>query len=542
MIDALRVYLASRRRDELARQGRSFPVVDRWVTLAMFAVAAVATWSSVRSGRILMFSDAQSHLVIARRLIDGPARGIGQLGTVWLPLPHLLLVPFVAATGLWHNGLGGSILGGLCLAATAVSIRRIAFRMTGSNRAGLLAVAVLVSSASSRYLFTTALTEPVLLAASCAAVAGVAGWEARGWSYSGGEVVVFCGFPAFATLLARYEGFALIGGLGLYAGVAIFRRNGLRAALKAMRLYAIAPAVATALWLAYNQVFFADALAFQRGVGSSQDQMRARAVAGGLEDMHNVAGSFRTFALLVWDNCGPAAVTVCVLMTLLYLAGVGPRLRSGTVFVLPSLGLFHVFSLWAGQTYMSRTYAVRYGIVMMPFVALMIGALSASTAEWVWKSLRSRSSAWLPNASDVTTFVAVCVLGFGFAQGTTSSLTSLDAQGTTEQEGIAARVSAAHWLKTHRLDQRPILIDDVANPILLKMEVPLADVVSSFTGSTWSQAMKHPSGAAGWALIDLAQPSDQVARAINRHPSGWVIVHRSGTAQILRYDGERDRT
>ena len=43
----------------------------------------------------MLYADARSHLTIARRLVDGPNHGIVQLGTVWLPLPHLALLPFV---------------------------------------------------------------------------------------------------------------------------------------------------------------------------------------------------------------------------------------------------------------------------------------------------------------------------------------------------------------------------------------------------------------------------------------------------------------
>ena len=35
--------------------------------------------------------------------------GLLQLGTVWLPLPHLLMIPFIFFNTLWQNGAGGSI-------------------------------------------------------------------------------------------------------------------------------------------------------------------------------------------------------------------------------------------------------------------------------------------------------------------------------------------------------------------------------------------------------------------------------------------------
>ena len=40
---------------------------------------------------VLVYKDAQSHLLIAKRVVDSPTPGLAQLGGVWPPLPHLLM-------------------------------------------------------------------------------------------------------------------------------------------------------------------------------------------------------------------------------------------------------------------------------------------------------------------------------------------------------------------------------------------------------------------------------------------------------------------
>ena len=45
---------------------------------------------------LLLYGDAVAHLHIARRLIDSLNPGIRQIGSVWLPFPHLLMMPFAA--------------------------------------------------------------------------------------------------------------------------------------------------------------------------------------------------------------------------------------------------------------------------------------------------------------------------------------------------------------------------------------------------------------------------------------------------------------
>jgi len=63
----------------------------------------------LRRGDLLLYGDAVAHINIARRVFDSETPGLLQLGTVWLPLPHLLLIPFIWSKAMWQNGTGGSI-------------------------------------------------------------------------------------------------------------------------------------------------------------------------------------------------------------------------------------------------------------------------------------------------------------------------------------------------------------------------------------------------------------------------------------------------
>src|ERR1700749_5106887 len=63
----------------------------------------------LRHNQILLYGDAIAHINIARRVFDSRTPGLLQLGTVWLPLPHLLMVPFLLSDWLWQTGIGGLI-------------------------------------------------------------------------------------------------------------------------------------------------------------------------------------------------------------------------------------------------------------------------------------------------------------------------------------------------------------------------------------------------------------------------------------------------
>src|SRR5260370_8345478 len=60
-------------------------------------------------GTLLLYGDAVAHINIARRVFDSRTPGLFQLGTVWLPLPHVLDIPFIMNVWFSRTGLGGSI-------------------------------------------------------------------------------------------------------------------------------------------------------------------------------------------------------------------------------------------------------------------------------------------------------------------------------------------------------------------------------------------------------------------------------------------------
>ena len=65
---------------------------------------------------MLNYGDAVAHLHIARRVFDCHQPRLSQLGSVWLPLPHMLMLPFVQVYSWWANGFAGidSLGAGLC--------------------------------------------------------------------------------------------------------------------------------------------------------------------------------------------------------------------------------------------------------------------------------------------------------------------------------------------------------------------------------------------------------------------------------------------
>jgi len=69
-------------------------IYDKFVLIIAIILSLVAWYFSYKFHYVLTYNDAASHLNIARRVVDNLTPGIAQIGTVWLPLPHLLMLIF----------------------------------------------------------------------------------------------------------------------------------------------------------------------------------------------------------------------------------------------------------------------------------------------------------------------------------------------------------------------------------------------------------------------------------------------------------------
>ncbi len=80
-------------------------------TLVLGGISIAALLWYYAHQQILLYGDAVAHINIARRVLDNRSwlSSFFQLGTVWLPLPHILMLPFVWNKALWMSGIAGSI-------------------------------------------------------------------------------------------------------------------------------------------------------------------------------------------------------------------------------------------------------------------------------------------------------------------------------------------------------------------------------------------------------------------------------------------------
>ena len=355
------------------------------VVLAAIAAAVSATTWSALTHSMLLYSDAQSHLDIARHVTDGLRPGLVQLGSVWLPLPHLLLVPFVALNPLWHSGAAGAIVGGCCFVYSAVRIYTLVDELTGSTLGAWCAFIVYVVNLNVLYLQSTPLTEPVLLACLIGAIYHLAVWmRTRGM-----RSLALAGFMTFCASLCRYEGWMLV-----FTATAVvivwtwlYPRYPKEVQANTLVFGAIG-GYGIVLWILYNLIIFHDPLFFMRSPFSAEASEAVLERQGLLPTQGHIYQSVLTYGWDMVDLLGPIVAVAALCAMALVIAGGRARRRTLAVLALMSGSVvFEIVSLWLGQTTIRVPQVApggmwndRYGIMALPLAAVALGTLVGGMA------------------------------------------------------------------------------------------------------------------------------------------------------------------
>src|SRR3989344_2954735 len=157
------------------------------------------------NGLGLAYNDARSHLDIGRRVVEGLKPGLAQLGSVWLPLPHILMIPTIWIDFMWHSGLSGAMVSMVSFVATGVLIYQFLKHLNVGMTGRIFGVLVFVLNINILYLQSTAMTELLLLATMTASVYYLLLW------HKDLKIVnlIKSSFFVMLSTLVRYDGWFL---------------------------------------------------------------------------------------------------------------------------------------------------------------------------------------------------------------------------------------------------------------------------------------------------------------------------------------------
>src|SRR5580692_2072118 len=346
--------------------------------IAVAIAIAAARWTFAH-GYVLYYGDAESHFDIARRILDSRTPGPEQIGTGWLPLLHIVLIPFVMHGNWWQTGFAGAVPSAACFAIAAIFLFAAAERAFRSQPAAFAVMLVFLLNPNMLYLSATPMTEPIF--AAC----GAALLFATLWFRDSQSIwaLLLAAVASNAASLTRYEGWFLIPFAALY--ILIFAKNKWLAILFGA-LVSLAPLA----WLAHNRFYDGDALEFYRGQWSALE-IDQRQLAHGMarypgdDDWRKAIEYYYT------------AVQLAIGWPALILAGAGIfaalwKRAWWPVLLLALSPVFYVMGMhstgnpiFVPTLYPHSWYNTRYALAAFPLVAVCAGAVVALIPKpWCW--------------------------------------------------------------------------------------------------------------------------------------------------------------
>ena len=508
---------------------------ENWVLLLAFLAAGAATIWSFFNGYITAYGDAESHLNIAKRVIDSLTPGFAQLGGIWLPLPHIFLIPFVYFDWLWRSGLAGSIVSGIAFIISAVYIYKLTFLLTENKLASFLAALVFISNPNILYLQSTPMTELSLIVffvlSSYHFILFLKNEELL--------PLIMAALFGFCATLSRYDGWALVlmeaGILFLYYFPVAFgfgRTDEPETESEAsddvaspegrsllaetwslfegrLILFSTLAFVGIALWLFWGFLILGDPMYFTHSQFSANSQQQSWLARGELPAYHNIFVALKYYFV---TSVSSAGVFIFIAALVGMFAFIFNRENKNRFFILLLLLVpffFNVATLFLGQsvifipsitpiTFEWTLFNVRYGVMMAPFAAIFLGYLAYKSGIF--------GKALLVALIIIQT--ALYVIGF-------SPVLALD-DGTRGLSSFIAKIPDAQNFMASNYDYGIVLTDDYARTVsIIRTNIPMKNIIYIGNKPYWEESLVAPEKYARWIVM---QKDDAVWKNIYDRP------------------------
>jgi hypothetical protein len=560
--------------------------IVRLIWLAIF-VSVFSFLFFYRNGDVLLYGDAVAHINIARRVFDSKTPGLLQLGTVWLPLPHLLIMPFIISRQMWQAGSGGSIpsMAGFVFGVLGIFrlVRGMLWRAgtidgTANNGAAVFGAwaAALVYGANPNliYMQATAMGESLYLAFFIWAVVYFAEF-ARG-GVKANRSLIRCGLCLFAACLTRYDGWFLAG--ILVVGVVVITgrtppfdsaqgkllakdaRNGAATSLfgssvqtsrKTIAKFILLVVAGPALWLGYNAVVYRNPLEFAQGPYSAKAIEQKTATVNPAKGNLFAAGSYflKAAELNVAQATWAGRLWLALALLGSLAAGFSGRGRVALLLWVPlpfyalsvAYGSVPIFvPVWWPFSY----YNVRYGLQLLPAIAVFVPLGIAFLVQFAIK-IREAEVSWGKRAP-----VAAMALVFVLALASYAAIWRAQPICYREAESnmrgrIAVDRQLAGWLKSLPSDSTLLMYLGEHSGALEQAGIPLRRTINEGNHRVWKRPL-DPQGLWERALADPEANADYAigfdgdpvwAAAEDRHLKALVVIHTTGQPRAGVFQG-----
>lgn len=500
-----------------ATREETFPIA-----LAALVLGFIALLVCAQRGYLLLYGDAVAHLGIARRIFDSRNPGLIQLGGVWLPLPHLLMAPFVQKMEWWQSGLAGAWPSLASYILSVVGLYRLARRMM-TPRWAFAATAFYALNPNLLYLSTTAMTEPLFLAIviwmTLLTMECVAAIRAEKDTVVARRLILIS-ILILAAVFTRYDGWILGAAVWCVLTWQLARKREVwRGVAPSFVLFTLLTVAGPISWLVYNQHFFHDPLDFLRGPYSAAAIDRRTSPPGSAHyhGWHNPIWAVVLYTRTVQIDVAAWEVGFGVMALAIGGLILAMRRRVELAALLLWVPLpFYVYSIAYGSVpifipplWPHSYYNSRYGMEMLP--ALAVFAMFAM----MWVQRR-----WDASQPLMTRLLYPIVL----------FLTVLDASAMIYKVPLVLKEAMVNSTTRIAFEQAlgrilqsfpegvPILMynsDHVG--ALQDAGIPLRQTLNEGDYDSWKAALAAPAEHAAYVV---AIAGDAVSKAVDEHPQG----------------------
>ena len=521
---------------------RGKPDADLWILGAIAAVISLAAFFYYfHNGSLLLYGDAVAHMNIARRTIDSRTPGLLQLGTVWLPLAHILMLPLVAFTWMWRTGVGGAIPSMIAYVASVLAVFRLVrgglqrgFGLERESRmAAWFAALTLAANPNLIYLQTTAMTESLYLAFFIWATVYFSDFVfglRDGKDEAAQRALVRSGFFLFLGMLTRYDGWFAGATYGLSATLVIafamhhrgerwmnlLRDPKWRHAFAGFALWLI---ITPAIWFPWNWLGFEDPMAFATGPYSARGiEQRTRKP----DQPHHPGWNNPRVATLYFVKSAKlnmaagngeqrAWIWFAVLGSMLCLLW-ARRLWMWLLLWVPvpfyALSIAHggvpiFLPEWYPFSYYNTRYGTQLFLAIIVFSALLLFFLMVKVEEPRWQ-------------------VRLMILAFAFVASSyifvwRQTPVVLREAIVNARTRVAFETKLAAELAKIPPDASILMYSGEHGGALQRLGMPLKRTLNEGNRKAWKKALPDPAAAADYVV---ATQGDDVAAAVANHPEG----------------------
>jgi hypothetical protein len=542
----------------------------RLVWLAIF-VSVFSFLYYNRHGDVLLYGDAVAHINIARRVFDSKTPGLLQLGTVWLPLPHLLIMPFIVSKQMWQSGTGGSIpsMVGFVLGVLGIfRLVRTALSRDGeldqtSKTAAWTGAILYAANPNLIYMQATAMGESLYLAFFIWSVVYFAEY-ARG-DGKASRSLTKCGLCVAAACLTRYDGWFLAVVLVAGAVIVFPPFDSLRASFLAKDARSGAPrslpsrmmlvkfvllaAAAPVFWLGYNAIVYRNPLEFANGRYSAKAIEQKTATVNPAKGNLLSAGSY--FMKAAEMNVAEASWLGRLWLVLALLGSLvaGFTGRGRVALLLWTPLPFYALSVAYGSVpifvptwWPFSQYNVRYGLQLLPAFAVFV---PIGISFLVQSAIKQVDVSWSRWAGSVTmlTLIVLAVASYGMiwrADPICYREAAINTRGRVALDG-----QLAGWIKSLPSDSTLLMYLGEHAGALEQAGIPLRRVIYEGNHRVWKQPL-DPEGLWERALADPVAYADYAVgfegdevwtAAKHRHLPALVEIHTTGQPPAVIFQG-----